>query len=202
MTMLKIRFHRILICATMFMAFTISAKAETAIKLNGLYALGGVVNPAVEVGVAKNFTIQLEAVASFYQGITLDIGKIKVNDMPMLLGLGFLEMHWFPKERFKGFYVGPTIGYGAFKLQKWEYWNSTEVQYGTSVFLGATVGYQWQVKNWTFDLFVGGGWIHSIYEGYDYATGERYDKGKYKGKYNKSAEWLPFKGGVMIGYRF
>lgn len=120
----------------------------------------------------------------------------------MLLGLGFLEMHWFPKEQFKGFYLGPTVGYGAFKLQKWNYWNTTKVQYGTVVLLGAIVGYQWQVKKWIFDLHLGGGWTHSIYDGYDYKSGSRYDIGLFPGKHNKSAEWLPFKGGLMIGYRF
>lgn len=191
---------RILITLTFFTfsLAAISLKAETAIKLNAVYAIGGVVSPSIEVGVAKHFTIQLDAVASFYQSIS--IGKIK--NMPLLLGLGFIDMHWFPKERFKGFYVGPTIGYGAFKMQKWNYWNTTKAQYGTAVCLGAVIGYQWQVKKWTFDLFLGGGWIHSIYDGYDTVTGERYDLGEFPGKYNKSAEWLPFKGGLNIGYRF
>lgn len=196
---MRLKKLHIALCSVLFALLTLSnANAETAIKLNGVYALGGVVNPAVEVGVANHFTVQLEAVASFYQGVS--IGKIK--EMPLVLGLGFVEMHWFPKERFKGFYVGPSIGYGAFKMQKWEYWNSTKVQYGNATMLGAVIGYQWQVKAWSFDLFVGGGWIHSIYEGYDYLTGERYDAGAYPGKRNKSAEWLPYKAGLMIGYRF
>jgi hypothetical protein len=191
----------IFVISLVLILFSLTIKAETAIKLNGVYACGGVLNPAVEIAVHKNFTVQLEGVGSFYQSISL--GK-KIKNMPLLLGLGFAEAHWFPKESFKGFYCGPTIGYGLFKMQKYNYWGSDKFQHGTALFLGAVIGYQWQVKKWTFDLFAGGGWIRSIYEGYEpdgNGNFQRYDIGTFPGKHNVSAEWLPFKGGLMIGYR-
>ena len=62
--------------------FATSTKAETAIKLNAVYACGGVLNPAVEIAVHRNFTVQLEGLTSFYQSLTL--GK-KIKNMPLLL---------------------------------------------------------------------------------------------------------------------
>ena len=191
-----------------------SIHAETAIKLNALYACGGIVNPAVEIGVHPQVTAQLEAVGSFYQSITLK--NTKIQNVPLLFGIGFVEAHWFPIPKqgaFNGFYWGPSLGWGMFKLQKWNYWGTDRYQWGSALFLGAVVGYQWQVKQWTFDLFLGGGWEHSIYEGYapfndsserakDGVNYSRYELHEFPGKYNMSAEWMPFKGGLMIGYRF
>jgi hypothetical protein len=37
-----------------------------------------------------------------------------------------------------------------------------------------------------------------IYHGYYISTGERYETAK---NWNKSGEWLPYRGGVMVSYR-
>lgn len=61
----------IFVISLVLILFALTIKAETAIKLNGVYACGGVLNPAVEIAVHKNFTVQLEGVGSFYQSISL-----------------------------------------------------------------------------------------------------------------------------------
>jgi hypothetical protein len=47
------------------------------------------------------------------------------------------------------------------------------------------------------DCFVGGGNHQGFYKGYNIITGERYEKAT---NYNKSGEWLPYRGGVMVSY--
>ena len=37
--------------------------------------------------------------------------------------------------------------------------------------------------------------MQSFYKGYDATTGERYDGAK---KFNKSGEWLPYRGGISV----
>ena len=48
------------------------------------------------------------------------------------------------------------------------------------------------------DVFLGGGNHQAFYKDYSLTTGERVDKAK---DYNKSGEWLPYRGGVMVSYR-
>jgi hypothetical protein len=47
------------------------------------------------------------------------------------------------------------------------------------------------------DCFLGGGWHQGYYKGY-YIVGERYETVR---NYNKSGEWLPYRGGVMVSYK-
>jgi hypothetical protein len=49
------------------------------------------------------------------------------------------------------------------------------------------------------DFFLGGGWHQGFYHGY-YNDGT---SGRYEGveNWNKSGEWLPYRGGVMVSYR-
>ena len=48
------------------------------------------------------------------------------------------------------------------------------------------------------DCFLGGGWHQGFYKGYLLSTGERYEHAE---NYNKSGEWLPYRGGVMVSYK-
>jgi hypothetical protein len=47
------------------------------------------------------------------------------------------------------------------------------------------------------DYFLGGN-QQGFYHGYYLSTGERYETAK---NWNKSGEWLPYRGGVMVSYR-
>ncbi|MDR1591871.1 MAG: DUF3575 domain-containing protein [Prevotellaceae bacterium] len=182
------------IICLLFIAVTVHGlSAQSYLKINGAYAALGIINPAIEVGIAPHVSIQADMVASFWQSY--------IKGAPLVMSIGFLEGRWYPKERFNGFFAAPCVGYGVYKMRRFDYWSSPYLQYGSSVFLGANIGYVWQVNRWSFELFLGGGWQHAIYEGYNTETGERYDYGEYPGKYNKSAEWIPFKGGLMIGVR-
>ena len=43
------------------------------------------------------------------------------------------------------------------------------------------------------------GWSKATYEGFEKNTGNRYDLGE---NVNFSGQWLPYRGGIMIGYKF
>ena len=64
---------------------------------------------------------------------------------------------------------------------------------------GFTFGYQWQFKDrWLVDAFIGGGYSKATYEGFEKHTGSRYTDSNV----NFSAQWIPYRGGIMIGYSF
>ena len=48
-------------------------------------------------------------------------------------------------------------------------------------------------------MYVGGGWSKATYEGFEKQTGQRYDL---EANVNFSGQWIPYRGGVMIGYKF
>ena len=80
------------------------------------------------------------------------------------------------------------------------YASQNKYQYGYILFAGISTGYQWKIKErWLIDAFIGGGWSKATYEGFEKNTGNRYDLGE---NVNFSGQWLPYRGGIMIGYKF
>ena len=175
---------------------------RVAVKLNGLL-LAGVVNPAVEFAVHNNISVQLEGMGVFYHD------HVPFLNFPLVLGLSFIEGRFYPKEVYRGFYAGPNLGWGVWKMNKsiapgyFGSYNNNSVQYGHNVMLGLNLGYQWVLsKRWSLDLNLGLGWQHSTYEGYK--NGVLYtDPSIPEGRPNRSAEWMPaYKGGLFLSYRF
>ena len=65
--------------------------------------------------------------------------------------------------------------------------------------MGITVGYKVKINDkFMLDCFVGGGSSQGFYKGYNLSDGARYDGAEH---YNKSGEWLPYRGGVMVSYK-
>ncbi len=87
-----------------------------------------------------------------------------------------------------------------YKIQKWNYWNTNKYEDGFGYRIGATIGYNFKItEKINLDAFVGGGWHQGFYKGYyNDGTPGRYEKAE---KYNKSGEWLPYRGGLMITYK-
>lgn len=171
------------------------------VKLNSLVLIA-IVNPAVEFKVMPKFTVQMEALGSFYTTDFLGTGK------PLVLGAGFLEFRYYPRTAFSGFYVAPNIGFGVYKLNKGLVLRYTDqykgdcYQHGSNVMAGLTIGYQWNIdKHWSIEVSWSGGFQQSVYQGY-----RRESKDEPYRMYvdrNASAEWPPlYKGGIFIGYRF
>lgn len=178
-----------------------SDDTRIAVKLNSLVAIA-VVNPAVEFKVFNRGTVQLEGLGSFYTTNFLGSGK------PLVLGATFGEFRYYIKKAFDGFYFGPNIGWGVYKLNKGlvlrytDQYSNDSYQQGSNLMVGATIGYQYNIgKHWSIEVSWSGGFQQSVYEGYHREKpGEDYVM--YTAR-NASAEWPPlYKGGIFIGYRF
>ncbi|MDC8104862.1 DUF3575 domain-containing protein [Chryseobacterium sp. PTM-20240506] len=174
------------------------------VKGNALFLPIGVLNGGLEYQLSKKYTLQ---------------GDVFVSPWKSFAGHEFqyysvsLEGRYYFDEAFKHWYVGANLAASSFVLQKWNYWGSGTYtndrgeqfkksnlyQKGLSVIIGVTAGYQFQLsENWNLDVYGTLGTSQDFYKGYDRATGKRYDEAK---KFNKSGEFLPYRGGIMISYK-
>ena len=125
-----------------------------------------------------------------------------------------MEGRYYFDESFKHWYVGANISAATFIIQKYNYWNdeiytnennenfitSNLYQKGFSFLIGGTVGYQFKLsERWNVDLYATIGTSQDRYKGYDRTTGKRYDVAKKD--FNRSGEFLPYRGGIMIAYK-
>lgn len=167
-----------------------TVSSQTSIKANLVTAPVLIPNVGVETVLGTNFSFQIDATASFWQS---------VNGAPQQFLMVFPELRYYPKASGQGFFVGGHIGGSTFKFQKPQYWNTDYYQQGFNYMLGVTLGYQFQLNDkWNLELFAGGGNQQANYKGYLISTGERYDDAT---NYNKSGEWLPYRGGLMLVYK-
>ena len=142
-------------------------------------------------------SFQLDATMSFWNSVSIG----KYSERPYVFNMIFPEVRYYTKSVNEGFYVGTHFGYGMFKVSKnSRYASQNMYQYGYIYFAGISTGYQWKIKDrWLIDAYIGGGWSRAMYEGFEKKTGIRYDL---KENVNFSGQWLPYRGGVMIGYKF
>lgn len=171
--------------------FSIASSAQTYIKLNGLSALVGVPQVGIETSIGANSTFSIDAFASLWKSFD---GK------PMQAFMITPEYRYHFNEKFNGFYTGIHAGPDVYKLQKWNYWGTNKYEKGFGYHIGATIGYQKRLSDkFVLDAFIGGGWHQGFYKGY-YMDGTpgRYESVK---NWNKSGEWLPYRGGIMISYK-
>lgn len=177
------------------------------VKANALFVPVGVLNAGLEYQINKKVTVQADVFISPWKSF---MGKYAQIYM-----IGFDGRYYF-NEAFKHWYVGANISAARFKTQKWNYWSDKSSQFqegspiyvssdlyqnGFSMIVGAVAGYQWQLnEQWNLDLFVGAGTIQSFYRGYHKTLGVRYDIDPTR-DYNRSGEWLPYRGGLMLSYK-
>jgi hypothetical protein len=147
-------------------------------------------NFGVETSIGKKTTLQFDILAFPWKSI---------NGKPREFYTFTNEFRYHFKEKYNGFYAGANAGMSKFRFQKYNYLELDAYQKGFGYFFGATIGYQKKLNNkFGIDYFLGGGWHQGFYHGYRISTGERYDKVK---NWNKSGEWIPFRGGIMISYK-
>lgn len=179
---------------------------STYIKANALFLPIGMLNAGIETQLSKKFTFQTDIFISPWKSFAGKYAQVYM--------IGFDGRYYF-KEAFKHFYVAANFSAARYKLQKWNYWSDTPYQYtedspwyitsdlyqdGFSLMFGATVGYQFRLsENWNMDIYLGGGSSQDFYRGYHKDLGVRYDDPNRK--WNKSGEWIPYRGGVMIAYK-
>ncbi|WP_124639775.1 DUF3575 domain-containing protein [Amniculibacterium aquaticum] len=193
-----------------FLLSVLSVEAQNKLyaKGNALFAPFGIINIGLEKQVAPKYTLQAEVFVSPWKSFAGKDAQI------FMFGL---DGRYYFNEAFKSWYVGANASLTYFKIQKWNYWNdnvfqldattkpyinSNLYQEGFGFMLGAVVGYQFQLsEKWLMDFYAGFGSVQEFYKGYDKISGERYDDPYHTRVWNRSGEFLPYKGGVMISYQ-
>lgn len=168
---------------------SLSASSQTYIKSNALYWVGLLPNVQVETRLADNFTFQGELNASLWESV--------FDGRPMMGLQAIAGFRWYPRQAFKGFYVGVDASFDVYKVSNFiTLYPPYKVQHGVGMYYGLTLGYQLSIgKRWNMDFYAGGGWHLGWYYGVDTRTGELFVP------WNKSGEWLPYKLGVAFAYR-
>lgn len=173
------------------------------LKLNGAYAVVGVINPQVEFRLSPHSAFQTEIVYSPWRSI---------DGYHMHFGIFLNEYRYYISERTKGLYVGAHAGMMAFDMSK-PYLNNGALDFqkryckGHGFILGAVVGYEWRfARRWMLDAYAGFGYMHSKYVGYSmdgvvdmYPHRPPHKQPASPDPLNASAEWLPTKIGLSIG---
>jgi hypothetical protein len=178
---------KIILLGTFLFISVIGYGQKTSIKGNVLTTLAGVPNFGIEQQLGKHFTFQFDAAASFWT----------IDDVPYKFIMLFPELRYYIDKSGKGFFIGGHFGGAKYKLRKWNY--THKYQEGYSVLMGGTIGYQFILNDrLNLELFLGGGHQEASYKGYYLKTGERYDGAT---NYNRSGEWLPYRGGIMLVYK-
>ncbi len=191
--------------------FCFAQQNETYIKANALFLPVGMLNVGVEHSFSEHITGQADLFVSPWKSFAGKHAQVYM--------LGFNGRYYF-NEAFKKFYVGIDFSLARFNIQKWGYWNdnfythkngevtpyinSNLYQRGYSFMLGGIAGYQFKLSDrLNMDVYLGLGTMQSFYKGYDKLSGDRYDtEGDSMGREtNRSGEWLPYKGGLMISYK-
>ena len=179
--------------------------AQIYAKLNGLYALVGVINPAVEFTVSPKSTFQTEIVFSPWKYVN-DHGV----DKPMKFGILMTEYRRYFKQHNRGWYLGANMGMMGFKMSKpqfsdgWFLENRYSKGYG--MMIGICGGFEYQFADrWLLDAYFGWSYMLSWYNGYSLdGTIDLYPHRPVQlekpDPFNGSHEWLPNKIGVSIGF--
>ena len=170
--------------------FSIHSQSQTYVKVNALTTLLTIPNIGFETSIGKKSTFQLDILGSPWKSIT---GK------PRQFYIIIPEYRYHFNEKFNGFYAGAHIGGTLFNFQKWNYLNTDHYEKGFGYVMGVTIGYEKKINDrFMLDCFIGGGNQQGFYHGYNLSNGERYENAEH---WNKSGEWLPYRGGVMVSYR-
>lgn len=205
--------YRVLMAALAFLSIgSIKAQEQEQSEEKSLYVKGnalflpiGIFNLGVEKQISPKYTLQGDVFISpwkSFAGHELQFYSVSA------------EGRYYFKEAFKHWYIGANLSVAAYNAQKWNYWKdgtftnddgeifqkSNLYQKGYSIMFGITGGYQFQLsERWNLDLYATIGTSQGFYKGYDRTTGLRYDKAD---GLNKSGEIMPYRGGVMISYKF
>lgn len=182
------------------------ADAQIYAKLNGLYALVGVINPSVEFTLSPKSTFQTEIIYSPWQSI-----RHNGANKPMHFAIFMNEYRRYFRQHNSGWYLGANMGMMGFKMSKLEVVNhrlTLQNRYckGYGFMLGISGGYEYQfAERWLLDVYFGWAYMLSWYNGYSLdgtidMTPHRPEQLDKPDPFNGSAEWLPNKIGVSIGF--
>jgi hypothetical protein len=165
----------------------LSGYGQHKVKVNAATTVLGFPSIGYERPIGKYFSFHIDAIGSTFN---------RYHNMPLKFLIITPEVRYYPKATQTGFFVGGHLGGSTFHLQKYNYANSNLYQKGYNYMAGISLGYVYALSDkFALEGFVGGGTIQSFYKGYDSTTGVRYEDAD---KFNKSGEWLPYRGGVNL----
>jgi hypothetical protein len=167
-------------------------RAQTELKFNAASALILIPNVGIEVPITEHFSFQLDLSGSFWDSFD---GK------PLQFTQAFGEVRYYGKNDTSGFFFGGHVGFGMFTLTKYGY-DEDVYQSGRNYYIGASIGYKKRLSDrWALELFVGGGTSQATYRAYSQETRMRIDIPLDEDRnFNKSGEWIPYRGGLMLVY--
>ncbi len=168
-------------------------QAQTELKFNAASALILIPNVGIEIPISNRFSFQLDVSGSFWDSFD---GK------PLQFTQAFGEVRYYGKDNIEGFFFGGNVGFGMFNLTKYGY-DADTYQSGRNYYIGASIGYKKSLSDrWALELFLGGGTSQATYRAYSQETRMRVDIPLDEERnFNKSGEWIPYRGGLMLVYR-
>ncbi len=177
------------------------------LKANALFLPVGMLNAGIEYQIAPQYTVQADLFVSPWKSF--------LGHYAQMYMLGADGRYYFD-EAFSKWYVGANVTATRFIMQKWNYWNDMPYQFtenspvyntrdlyqdGFSFLVGAVGGYQHQInERLNLDFYLGIGYNASFYQGFHKHLNIRYDEETTR-KWNRSGEWIPYRGGLMISYK-
>ena len=206
---LRYKVLKVVLCAVLLVA-PLAASSQIYLKLNGLYALVGIINPQLEFTVGPHSSVAFDVTYSPWR--RADLGQYK--DLHANFGILQTEYRFYIKREARGFYVSANAGMQAFDLTRpFLFRQGRFISFergfgrGFGVMVGLGVGYTHTFKErWVVDAFFAFDRMWSWYNDYDADGRVNMEPGhqkepKYPDPFNGSAEWLPSKVGISIGYR-
>ncbi len=198
------------LCAVAMLAIPSVAKSQIYAKLNALYAVAGVINPQLEFVVGPHSSVSIDPMFSPYK--TIRWGER--NDIHALFGILQAEYRYYINREAKGFYVSANAGMQAFDMTRPYILSGNKLisfeqgfGRGFGLMAGIGIGYSHHFKErWVVDAFFAFDRMWSWYNDYN-ADGSinlfprHQHEPKFPDPFNGSAEWLPSKIGVSIGYK-
>lgn len=161
--------------------------SKVAVKTNLIYDATSTINLGVEIGIAKNMTLNLSG-----------------NYNPWTFSNGRKFRHWLVQpefrywltERFSGHFFGVHVHYAQYNVSQILLLSTRDLRYqGNLCGIGISYGYQWRLgRHWNLEAEVGLGYARLDYDMYDCKN-----CGQYIGKAHKNY-FGPTKIGISIAY--
>ncbi len=188
-----------------FVLLALKLYPQLEAKANVLTTLGLIPNFGIEIQVGERNSLQLDVLASFWN-------KLNNSKTPFHINQTFLEYRFYKKNDLSGLFLGTHIGYGMFTLKKPNFtiiydpyvsssYDNDTYQSGRVAFYGLTIGYKKRLsQRISLEAFIGGGYSMANYK--SYREDIRVDIRDNWRTFNRSGEFVAYRGGLMINYNF
>lgn len=182
--------------AFIFLFFSFGLMGQTEVKFNAATALALIPNFGVELPLGAYSSAQLDVLGSFWDSV--DTSAYHLTQI-------FPEYRLYSQSGRHGWFAGAHVGFGMFTMRKPNFpgtygYPKGYYQSGRISFTGISLGYKKTLSSrWAWEVFIGGGRSHAVYRNYRKSDWTRWDSAKRQ--FNKSSEWVLYRGGVMVVYK-